>query len=133
MAARVRIPSSAIKMKRTGPTNIYMRKIVDDLRKLSYTQKANIWSRIADDLEKPTRQRRIVNLFSLDMNTKDGEVVIVPGKVLGTGDINHKVTVAAWNFSDSAKEKIKSAKGECLSIAQLVEKNPKGKDVRILG
>lgn len=119
--------------KRTGPSNIYLKKLVEDLKRVSYVQKAGIWKRIATDLEKSTRTRRIVNLFKLDIYTKDGETVIVPGKVLGTGDINHKVTVAAWNFSESAKEKIKQAKGECISIPQLVEKNPKGKDVRILG
>ncbi|MFC1727877.1 50S ribosomal protein L18e [Nanoarchaeota archaeon] len=113
--------------------NIYIKKMIEDLKKVSYAQKVNIWRRIADDLEKPTRTRRIVNLFKLNIYTKDGETVIVPGKVLGTGDLNHKVTIAAWTFSESAKEKIKQAKGECLSIPQLIEKNPKGKDVRIIG
>ena len=113
--------------------NIYLKKLVEDLKRVSYAQKTNVWKRIAEDLEKPTRKRRIVNLFKLNIHTKDGETIIVPGKVLGTGDLNHKVTVAAWNFSESAKEKIKQAKGECLSIPQLVEKNPKAKDVRILG
>lgn len=119
--------------KRTGPSNIYLRKIIDDLKKLSYANKIDLWLRIAEDLEKPTRQRRIVNLFKINMYTKDGETIVVPGKVLGTGDIDHRVTVAAWNFSESAKQKIKQAKGECISIQQLIEKNPKGKDVRIIG
>lgn len=119
--------------KRTGPSNVYLRKIIEDLKRLGYANKIDLWLRIAEDLEKPTRQRRIVNLFKIDMHTKDGETIVVPGKVLGTGDLNHKVTVAAWNFSDSAKEKIKNAKGECMTISQLIEKNPQGKNVRIIG
>ncbi len=119
--------------KRTGPTNMYLRKIIDDLKRLGYANNTGLWLRIAEDLEKPTRQRRIVNLFKINLHTKDGETIVVPGKVLGTGELNHRVVVAAWSFSESAKEKIKNAKGECITIQQLVEKNPKGKDVRIIG
>jgi large subunit ribosomal protein L18e len=92
-----------------------------------------IWKRIAKDLEKPTRQRRIVNLYKINKNTKDSEAVIVPGKVLGTGELDHKVLVVAWDFSDGAKEKITKAKGACMTIPEMLEKNPKGKDLRIMG
>ena len=45
------------------------------------------------------------------MHASDGDVIVVPGKVLGTGDLNRKVTVAAFSFSKSAVEKIRNAKG----------------------
>lgn len=120
-------------MKQTGPTNVYLKQLITELRKESSTQSAKIWSRIADDLSKSTRQRRIVNLSRINRNTKADEVVIVPGKVLGTGILEHGVTIAAFAFSESAKERIKQANGKCLTIQELVKQNPKGKAVRIIG
>ena len=67
--------------------------------------------------------------YGLDKFTKDNETVIVPGKVLGIGDLNHKITIAAWQFSTKAKEKIDNK----LSIQQLLEKNPQGKGIKIIG
>jgi len=56
----------------------------------------------------------------------------VPGKVLGSGILDSKVTVAALNFSEAAVDKIAGKQGECLSIEQLLSQNPKGSHVRIL-
>lgn len=107
-------------------------ELIKDLKKTSIVNKVKIWKRIAVDLEKPSRNSRVVNIFKIDKNAKSNEILIVPGKVLGTGELTRKVQVAAYNFSDSAFQKIKE-KGEALSIRELMEKNPKGKKVRILG
>jgi large subunit ribosomal protein L18e len=100
---------------------------------LSRKEKVNVWSRLASDLAKPTRSRREVNLFTVDLYANDGETVVVPGKVLGTGDVSKPVSVAAFRFSDSAKEKIVKAKGKVFTIQDVMKSNPKGKNVRILG
>ncbi|RMF89481.1 MAG: 50S ribosomal protein L18e, partial [Methanobacteriota archaeon] len=63
--------------------------------------------------------------------TEKGDVVAVPGKVLGSGTIAHPLTVAACSFTASAREKITAAGGRCLSIEELVKENPKGSGVRI--
>jgi large subunit ribosomal protein L18e len=52
--------------------------------------------------------------------------------VLGTGELNKKITVAAYTFSEQAIQKI-NAKGKAMSIKELVEKNPKGNKIRIMG
>jgi len=113
-------------------SNTNLKQLALSLYKFSNENKSAFWTRIADDLLLPTRRKRLVNVFSLNLNTKDGEVVIVPGKVLGTGDLDHKVTVAAFAFSQSAVDKIKQAKGNVISIQEVAQKNPKAKDVRIL-
>ena len=115
--------------KRSGPTNPVLIKLIQELKKTSTKEKVNIWKRVASDLSKPSRQRREVNLSSINKHSKAKEFVVVPGKVLGVGDLTHDVTVAAWQFSESAKKKVKDA----LSIEELMKKNPKGKDVRIIG
>ncbi|MBN1275566.1 50S ribosomal protein L18e [Candidatus Woesearchaeota archaeon] len=106
--------------------------LVQGLKRLAIEQDVKLWKRIATDLEKPTRQRRVVNIYKIDQHTNPDEVVIVPGKVLGVGELSHKVTVAALRFSDDAKDKI-NAQGTAMTIDELMQKNPKGSKVRILG
>mgnify|MGYP001772909807 CR=1 FL=1 len=119
-------------MKRTGPTNVHARRLIHFLRKKARENKARVWSRIAELLEKPTRVRPEVNLSKINRYTQDGDVVVVPGKVLGAGRIDHRVTVAAFSFTKRAREKIEAAGGEVLTLPQLVERNPKGSGVRIM-
>lgn len=120
-------------VKRTGPTNPILLKLVAELKKKSNEQSANIWKRIANDLEKPTRQRRVVNLSSLSRHTKENEIVVVPGKVLGAGDLNHKITISAFQFSDGAKEKLEKVGAKIVPLLELSKSNPSGKGVRIMG
>ncbi|MBT5021473.1 50S ribosomal protein L18e [Candidatus Woesearchaeota archaeon] len=114
-------------------TNTLLKALVQELKKTSIVEEASIWKRIASDLEKSNRNRRVVNLSRLNRFTKANETVIVPGKVLGSGIISHSVTVAAFSFSDSAIEQLKQNKCTVVSIEDLMKKNPKGKDIRIIG
>jgi large subunit ribosomal protein L18e len=107
-------------------------ELVTELKKQSIEQNVNLWKRIATDLEKPTRIRREVNLYKIDKYARDDEIIVVPGKVLGTGELTKGVKVAAFTFSESAYKKIKE-KGTAMSIHELIKTNPKGKKVRILG
>lgn len=118
--------------KRTGPTNLVLKKLIADLRTLSNKEKVSLWTRIADDLNKSTRQRRNVNIYRINKNTKEGETALVPGKVLSEGELTKKTTVAAFRFSDSAKNKINKI-GKAISLQQLMKDNPKGNKVRIIG
>jgi len=115
--------------KGTGPTNTTLQQLVRDLQKTGAKEKAAIWKRIAKDLQKPTRQRREVNITRINQHTKPKETIVVPGKVLGTGDLKHEVTVAAWQFSEAAKKKL----NKTMTIQELIKQNPKGKNVRIIG
>jgi len=103
------------------------------LKKGACVNSRPLWKRIAEDLEKSTRNRRLVNLSSLKRFTKENETVVVPGKVLGSGEINHKLTVAAFAFSQNAKVQIEKANGKCITIKDLLKQNPQGKDVKIVG
>ena len=118
---------------RTGPTNQNLRKLIVELKKLSIEQNADIWKRIALDLDSATRNRRVVNLSKINRYVKDSETIVVPGKVLAAGPLDKKVIVAAHNFSTGAKEKIKDAGGEAVSIEDIMKKNPAGKNLRIIG
>ncbi|WP_054839856.1 50S ribosomal protein L18e [Thermococcus sp. JCM 11816] len=119
-------------VKRTGPTDINLRRLIRTLRKKSNEEGVKIWKDIAWRLEKPRRQRAEVNISRINRYTKDGDVVIVPGSVLGAGRLEHKVVVAAWKFSEAARRKIIEAGGEAISIEELMERNPKGSGVIIM-
>ena len=119
-------------MKRTGPTNLQLKKLIVDLRKLSTTQKVKLWKVISEELNRPTRIRRKISVGNIDKYSKANETVIVPGKVLSDGELSHKVIVAALNFSKQAREKI-NANGKAISIQELMKTNPKAQKVRILG
>lgn len=120
-------------MNKTGPTNEQLRNLISELKKASALQKSGLWKRVANDLEKSTRQRRVVNISKLNRYTKSNETVIIPGKVLGAGQLNHELTIAAFSFSEGAKQVIKNSKGKCLTIQDLLKQNPQGKNIKIIG
>jgi len=120
-------------MRKVKATNPELIELIRFLKKQSRENKANIWRDIAECLAKPRRQRITVNVSHLNRHTQKRETVAIPGKVLGTGEIDHQITVAAFTFSAKANEKIKAAKGKCVSFFDLAKKNPKGSNVKIIG
>ena len=121
-----------INKMRTGPTNQVLQGLIRELKKKSLEHNSKLWKRVADDLSKPARQRRIVNLYKINKNTKDKETVVVPGKVLAVGELDHSVVVAAFSFSGEAAQKINKV-GKAITISELIKEDPKGKKIRILG
>lgn len=115
----------------TGPTNYQVQQLLEQLTQPA--KESKLWKRIFKDLNKPSRQRRIVNLYKIEQHARDGETILVPGKVLSVGEINKKIDVAALSFSSAAKVKITKANGRALSINELLKQNPEGKKIRILG
>lgn len=120
-------------MKRTGPSNVHLQNVIKELKKKAILDKTPLWKRIATELEKPTRKRRVVNLSRINNHTKENETIIVPGKVLGNGSLDHKVTISAWSVSSQAMEKLEKSKSSFVPLTEFMQKNPKGKKVRIIG
>jgi len=114
-------------------SNAELIKLIDELKKTSYEHKAKIWETVAVKLEKPLRNRFEVNLNRIERNAKNNETVVIPGKVLSSGELSKSLTVAAFSFSDNAKKKILGAKGKVFTIRELMEKTPKGSNIRIMG
>jgi large subunit ribosomal protein L18e len=120
-------------MKHNYKTNPHILDLISGLKKQSRESEAPLWRDIAHRLTRPTRQYIEVNLSRLDRYTLDKDLVLVPGKVLGAGEISHSLTVAALGFSAGAKDKITAAGGSCLTIEELMSKNPDGARVKIMG
>ena len=118
---------------RIKATNPYLIELIRFLKTKARENEAPIWRDISERLSKPRQGRADVNISQLNRYTKEDEEVIVPGKVLGAGKINHPINIAAFAFSEQAQRKILDAKGKCMSIPELMEKNPKGSQVKIIG
>ncbi len=108
-------------------------KLVRFLRKSSTANDVAVWRAAADHLKRARSRRREVNISRIARSTSTNETVLIPGKVLGSGTIGHPVRVAAFKFSASAAKAIAEAGGECLSIRELVDSNPQGVGIKILG
>jgi large subunit ribosomal protein L18e len=119
-------------MRRTGPTNTYLKQLIEDLKKKSFEDSAPIWKDVAEKLERARRRRVEVNLSDIERNTEKNDTVVVPGVVLSSGELTKPVTVAAWRFSGKAEENIKKTKGKCLTIEDLLKEKPRGTGVKIL-
>jgi large subunit ribosomal protein L18e len=103
------------------------------LRRAFKKNKAPIWRALERELSRPRRNRREVNIGTLAEKTDDGQVIVVPGKLLGSGEIGHKLTVCAITISESASKKIIAGGGKLVSLSSLVEHFPEGKGVRLIG
>ena len=57
-----------------------------------------------------------MNLSKINRYTEKNDTIVVPGKILASGTLDHAVTVAAFGASEKAKEKLTAAKAKYLSI-----------------
>jgi len=113
-------------------TNPVLRHASIMLERAGKKQKAPIWIKASSLLSNPASIRVEVNLGRISRMAGDGEAIFVPGKVLGTGTIERKLTVGAFTFSASAKSKIEASGGSALTIGEFLKKYPKGSGVRLV-
>ncbi|WNY25502.1 50S ribosomal protein L18e [Methanolapillus millepedarum] len=118
-------------VKLSRKTNPRMINLILTLKNAANENDAPIWSAIAKKFENPCRNYADVNLSKVNRYAKENEVLLVPGKLLGAGDVDFPVTVAALSFSVAAAEKIAAAGGKCMRIEDILEENPKGSGIRI--
>ena len=118
---------------KTGPTNEQLQSLLVELKDKGHKSKSPFFLRLASDLGRSTRQRRVINLSKINRYTKDGETIVVPGKVLAAGELDHSITIAAWKFSEQAIAKIEKSKSKAMPISELIDSDVKGKKIRVFG
>ncbi|MFH1788756.1 MAG: 50S ribosomal protein L18e [Candidatus Altiarchaeota archaeon] len=106
--------------------------LVRELEKSARKEGAGVWKDVAEALSKSRKNRPSVNMYRLNKNTSDGETVVVPGTVIGSGRLNHKIEVAAFKFTEGARKQIIAAGGKTTSIPELIKKNSKGSGIKII-
>jgi large subunit ribosomal protein L18e len=113
-------------------TNTVLRSTAIALERAGRKKKANVWLVASGLLSSPSSRRVEVNVGRLSRISKEGDVIFVPGKVLGAGELDKKLSVCAFSFSSSAEKKIVSSGGSVVSIQELLKKYPEGSGVRIV-
>ena len=108
-------------------------RMARELKKASVKNDAPIWAKLAKYALKPSAARRDINLKRIGQLTREGDVVVFPGKVLGTGDVPHRITLCPFSISSPAAAKIVSRGGSIITHGDLIEQNPTGKGVVLLG
>lgn len=117
--------------KRIKRKNQALQSLIFDLLEASREQDAPVWRAAAEHLSSPTRQQPTVNLHELS-DVEATHVLLIPGKVLGSGVLRHDdVTVAAHKFSSTAEETI-NQNGEAKSIRELLVDNETGQDIKLV-
>ena len=85
------------------------------------------------DLRKTLSEKLIeISDKETELNEIKENNILVPGKILGEGDIEKKITISALGFSKQAKEKLKKAGCETRTIIKEIETNPTLKGVKVL-
>jgi len=105
------------------------KNIVETIRT---AKKNKNWQEVAGILSAPRKNKINLNLGEIDRIAKDGEIIVVAGKVLSEGEINKKIKIVAESFSEKAKEKLLKCKCEVSTITEELKKNPEAKGIRIL-
>jgi large subunit ribosomal protein L18e len=113
--------------------NTLVSNIVWTLRKAFKRNKNSIWRSLEHEISKARSIRREVNISRLSSVTKNDEVIVVPGKVLGSGEMDHKLTVCAFSISEMAAKKITDVGGKVITLNELIDRYPDGRGVRIIG
>ena len=108
-------------------------QLVKELKSASRKNEAPIWLKIAKNVLKSNSNKRTINLKKIDALTDDGSAVVISGKILGTGNLSHKVLVSSFSISNSAAKKIKESGGEILQFSDMIDRFPTGKGVKIIG
>ncbi|MCK4647360.1 50S ribosomal protein L18e [Candidatus Pacearchaeota archaeon] len=90
------------------------------------------WLEVASMLAGPRRNRININLEEIDKESKEGETIVIPGKVLSQGEVSKKIKIVSLNFSEKAKEKLLNAGVELLNILEEIKKNPQAKNIKVL-
>jgi len=90
------------------------------------------WLEISGVLTGLSKDKVVVNLSYIDKESKEGDIIVVPGKVLSMGELTKKIKIVAVNASESAIEKINNAKSTFSTILEEIKLNPTAKGVKIL-
>ncbi len=109
------------------------KELIQRAHKSMKTDKATFWRAVLKRVSRPRSRKINVNLSRISQYGKGDKIIVVPGKVLGSGRVEKKLRIAALCFSQNARAKVEKAGGECLSLNKLIENKVKGKDVIIIG
>jgi large subunit ribosomal protein L18e len=116
-----------------GTTSYHTQGLINDFEKLYRKEKKPLFERIAHELKKSARQKRGINISKINRYSAEGDNIIVLGKVLSSGDMDHKINIIAFYYSASAIDKLKKKGCSVKLIDDLAKEGKIPQKVIILG
>ena len=120
-------------MKSTGPVSYETKGLIMGLERAYSKQKKPLFKRLIMELRRVRRRKRVVNLSKLNRYTTKNADVIVLGKLLGSGEIKHKVNVISFDYSKTAFDKLKNAKCSAKTLKEWLDSPKIPSKVILLG
>ncbi len=108
-------------------------RIIKKLKQKAKTEHVAMYDKISEELSRVRKNRRAVNIRKINRFTKEGDIVVVPGKVMGDGFLDHKVEIAAFSFTSGAEEKIAQSESTALTIEDFVENWKPVSNIKFIG
>jgi large subunit ribosomal protein L18e len=112
-------------LKATDPRR---RRLIRELDKT----KRRFWRNVSQFLQKSRSKRVVVNLGKIDTFSEENDIIVVPGKVLSTGELTHPVIIAAYSFSKKSRKKISKVGADLIYIEELLKNNPSGAKIKLI-
>lgn len=112
-------------------TNPRINDLVAELKAIAREHDADVWADLAGRLDGPRSSYAEVNLGRIERYAQEDGTVVVPGKVLGSGTLQKRVTVAAVDFSRSAEDKIERV-GEAYRLEELLDRDPEASNLQVI-
>lgn len=122
-----RTPHTGDTKMQSNTTNPRLKKLIRNLK-----EKEGIWRTLGEEIDTSNKRRAEVNLHKINRELEEKEIAVVPGKVLGYGNLDKTVEISALNFSEEAKEKIEQSNSKAMKIEELMEENPDKQKMKII-
>lgn len=119
-------------IKTDRKTDERIKQTVDKLLELSRTNSSSLWRDLAKRLSGGRRRYASINLEKIDKLSNEGDTLVVPGSILGSGNLSKKLTLSSLRISQKALDKLKSAGCTYKTIEELSTENPKGSNIKIM-
>lgn len=114
-------------------SNPLLLALIENLRTVARENEAPIWRDVALRLSRSRKGWAEVNLSRLERHATDGDVLVIPGKLLGTGRLTKTLRVSAFQSSEAGRAGVEAAGGQILELRELMKENPRGSGIRIMG
>jgi len=120
----MKISKSKIEKRLKSKTNPELVKTIIKLKKTN--------PEVAKILAMPVKKQSKINLRKIDKILKEKENVLVPGKILSSGELTKKIKIVGFSASEKALEKIKKSGSEFIELTEEIKKNPQLKEMVII-
>lgn len=122
------ITKKSIQKRLKKKTDLQLIKLVNEIKKSD----SEFWLKVAKYLVRPKRKQIEVNLRKINNKAKDGDIILVPGKLLGDGVLDKKITIACYKASRNAINKINFSNSKLIGIGELFKKNKNGEGIKLI-